>query len=98
MGEQAEALGCSVSMISSIETGRTFPSGDYIDHLCIWLELDPNRSAELKRRIPRSENVIAFPRKPDATRTVRMFRKLSKMTPAQIRALGDELPRGTPDD
>jgi transcriptional regulator with XRE-family HTH domain len=98
MANQAEALGHQVSNISAIETGKEIPSASYVEHLCDWLTLGPAERAELFRRVPRSQNVITFPRKRQVSTTVKLFRKVGKMTPAEIRALRSECQKGAPDD
>jgi hypothetical protein len=98
MAAQAKALGHQVSDISAIETGKKVPSAAYTQQLCDWLDLGPAQRAEFTRRIPRNENVIAFPRKREVSSTVSLFRIVSKMTPAEIRALRRERQDGVPDD
>jgi transcriptional regulator with XRE-family HTH domain len=98
MARQGEALGHQIADISAIETGRKVPSTAYIEQLCNWLNLSPEERAEVTRRIPRNEVVIAFPRKREGSSTVKLFRKVSKMTPREIRALQKERRNGAPDD
>jgi AraC-like DNA-binding protein len=93
MATQADSLGHKVSEISLYETGIMLPPDNYIDELAEWLGLD---SQELRKRAPRDSTVIAFPRKRHANRSVRLFRKISRMTPAQIRALGSDRDKGVP--
>ena len=98
MAAQAEALGHDVTDISAFETGNRAPPPEYIQQLCSWLGVPGEQRAEFEKRVPRSASVIEFPRKRETSSSVRMFRKVSKMTPAQIRALGFARKKGAPDD
>ena len=98
MAAQAEALGQDVVDISAIESGRVIPSQKYVEELCNWLNVSVAEQIEFERRIPQNATIIAFPRKKDATSSVKLFRKVSKMTPAQIRALGKPPGKGVHDD
>jgi len=93
MATQALSLGHNVSEISLYETGAMIPSDGYIQELAEWLGLD---SQELRKRVSRDSTVIAFPRKRQANRSVRLFRKISRMTPGQIRALASDRDKGAP--
>ena len=95
---QAAVLDQDVSTISSIETGKIVPSLVYIDSFAEWLKLNDQQYLELKKRVPAKENVIEFPRRPGVTRSVKMFRKISRMTPTEIRGLKDERWKGVPYD
>lgn len=88
MLDQAAALGLPVHQISSIETGQVLPKDDYVGKFANWLSLNEREQHELKKRIPISDNVISFPGKTavaEKTTTMRLFRKISKMKPREIR-------------
>jgi hypothetical protein len=96
MAAQSEALGHQITEISSIETGAKIPSESYISELADWLGLNPQQQLELRKSVPRNANIIAFPRRKEATKSVRLFRKIGQMTPDQIRALTFEGKKGAP--
>jgi hypothetical protein len=98
MAEQAEAMSLQVAEISAIETGAVNPPASYIDGFSTWLNLSSEAKNELFRRVPRGDNVLHFSRKPTVTKSVRLFRKVSIMSPSQIRALKSELRKGAHDD
>jgi hypothetical protein len=99
MAEQADVFNCPVSAISDVETGKVIPTTEYVEKFSNWLRLCNQDKNELLIRIPRSANVIEFPiRAPDGSKSIRLFRKVSKMTPQQIRKIPSPLPRGAPDD
>jgi transcriptional regulator with XRE-family HTH domain len=88
MLDQAQAVGLLVHEISSIETGQVSPTDDYIRKLSDWLGLNERQIQELKKRIPQSNNVISLYDKRavmEKTTTMRLFRKISKMKPQEIR-------------
>lgn len=86
MGDQARALGCNAYEISSIETGQTEPTAEYLKKLSDWLDLD---DAQYKALLKRSENNVIDMRQRFSTSnkstSMRLFRKISKMDPTQIR-------------
>jgi transcriptional regulator with XRE-family HTH domain len=87
MGDQAKVIGCSVSDISTIECGSRTPPDDYLDSFRNWMKLDEDEFRDLKRRI--RSNVIELNRIKtlgEKGRSMRLFRKISKMNPDQIRA------------
>jgi transcriptional regulator with XRE-family HTH domain len=91
MLNHAEALGIPVHQISSIETGLISPTDDYLRNLARWLDLNERERQELRKRIPITNNVISFPDKTtvaEKTKTMRLFRKISKMKPREIRRFG----------
>lgn len=87
MGDQAKFIGCSVSEISLIECGSRTPPDDYLDKFRELVTLDDEEFRDLKRRI--RSNVIELNRIKtlgENGRSMRLFRKISKMNPDQIRA------------
>ena len=98
MAAQSDALGQDVTEISAIETGRVLPSEDYVRRFCDWLDVAPVQRAEFAKRVPHTTNVIVFPRNGNTSSTIRLFRKISKMTPTEIRALAKGANKGVPDD
>jgi transcriptional regulator with XRE-family HTH domain len=84
MGDQADALGCSITYISSIETGRLSPSEEYLQKFSHWLDLSPQEHRALLGRT--RNNVISFPKFiTNNSASMRLFRKISKMNPCDIR-------------
>jgi hypothetical protein len=98
MALQAEALGCTATHISAIETGRSSATTEYCEKFSNWLGLNDQQKKDLMRRLPRQGEVVAFPLKSGHSGSLRLFRKVSKMTPTQIRTLGAGQRRGVPDD
>lgn len=87
MGDQAKHMGCSVSEISLIECGSRTPSETYLAKFREWTQLDDDEFTDLKRRI--RSNVVELNRTKtlgENGRSMRLFRKISKMNPDQIRA------------
>ena len=88
MLDQAAALGLPVHQISSIETGEIIPKDDYLRKLADWLSLNEREQQELRKRVQAKNNIISFPGKTavaEKTTTMRLFRKISKMKPREIR-------------
>jgi hypothetical protein len=87
IGDQADALGCDPHEISGIETGKCPLPPHYSQKFTDWLNLEERERRELLKRV--ESNVVAFPRHAtggDKTGAMRLFRKISKMNPAQIRS------------
>jgi transcriptional regulator with XRE-family HTH domain len=86
MGDQAEALQCDVCYISAVETGRTPPSDEYVEKFGRWLNLEDSQYQTLKKR---SKATVIDMRHRFSTsnrsNSMRLFRKISKMDPSQIR-------------
>jgi transcriptional regulator with XRE-family HTH domain len=88
MLDQAEGVGLLVHQISSIETGQIYPTDDYVQKLSDWFGLNERQMQELKKRVPQSNNVISFSAKKaiiEKATAMRLFRKISKMKPQEIR-------------
>lgn len=86
IGDQADMLGCQPCEISAIEIGKLPIPADYPKKLVDWLGLSEQESRDLLRRI--DTNVIPFPSLKgggDKTKSMRLFRKISKMGPNEIR-------------
>ena len=86
MGDQAEFMSLSVHEISAIECGLRVPSEHYVEHFRQWMSLDDGEFTDLKRKI--RSNVIELTRAKSTGnrgRSIRLFRKISNMNPAQIR-------------
>ncbi len=93
LGDQADALGCQPSEISSIEMGNSPLPPHYSKRLITWLHLDEQEQRELLKKI--ESTVVAFPRRTtggDKTNSMRLFRKISKMRPNEIRSFGKKPP------
>jgi hypothetical protein len=86
MGDQAHFMDVSVHEISAIECGIRTPADHYLESFRRWLNLDDGDYIDLKRKI--RSNVVELTR-PKSTgingRSIRLFRKISNMNPAQIR-------------
>jgi transcriptional regulator with XRE-family HTH domain len=99
MGDQAKFFGCSVSEISSIECGSRTPTEDYLALFKQWTKLDDEEFRDLKKRI--RSNVVELNRVRtlgENGRSMRLFRKISKMNPDQIRAFNRPPDSGAPND
>ena len=86
MGDQAAQLRCSVHEISAIECGIRTPSESYVESFRLWMGLDDDEFADLKRKI--KSNVVELTRVKSTGnngRSIRLFRKISNMNPAEIR-------------
>jgi hypothetical protein len=86
MGDQAKHMARSVHEISAIECGIRNPSDVYVETFSAWLNLDKDEIADLKRKI--SSNVVELTRVKSTGnngRSIRLFRKISNMNPAEIR-------------
>lgn len=93
IGDQAEAFSVSPSDVSSIETGQTIPDADYIERFCTWLGLGKLDESILgKLASYTGDNTVRFKLPREHRDTRRLFRKINRLTPAQIRNLssGDE--------
>jgi transcriptional regulator with XRE-family HTH domain len=87
MGDQARHIGCSVNEISLIECGSRTPPDEYLDSFRTWMKMDEEDFRDLKRKI--RSNVIELSRIKslgESGRTMRLFRKISRMNPDEIRA------------
>lgn len=85
MADQSDALRIAPSEISSYETGQASPDRRYIDAFAKWIEADFIAHQELRRG--EFENKISSDSgRPNADRLYR--KKMSSLTPAQIRSLG----------
>jgi transcriptional regulator with XRE-family HTH domain len=86
MGDQANFMNLSVHEISAIECGIRTPSEEYVESFQKWMNLDDGELADLKRTI--RSNVVELTRVKSTGnygRSIRLFRKISNMDPAQIR-------------
>jgi transcriptional regulator with XRE-family HTH domain len=92
MGDQARAFDCPIHSISSIEAGRETPTDKYIERFRKWLDLDETQYSDLIKRT--RSNVVELRRKRSYTNnstSMRLFRKISKMSPDQIRSFGTQI-------
>jgi hypothetical protein len=93
IGDQADAFDSEPHEISAIETGKSAIPTLYSQKLINWLQLDEQEQRELLRKI--ESNVVAFPRNTaggDRTSAMRLFRKISKMNPNEIRTFSKKPP------
>jgi transcriptional regulator with XRE-family HTH domain len=99
MGDQAKHIGCLVNEISSIECGARTPPDSYLESFRGWMKLDDDEFRDLKRRI--RSNVVELNRIKtlgERGRSMRLFRKISKMNPDQIRAFNKPPDSGARND
>jgi transcriptional regulator with XRE-family HTH domain len=99
MDDQARHIGCSVNEISSIECGSRTPSDSYLESFREWIKLDTEEFRDLKRKI--RSNVVELNRVKtlgEKGRSMRLFRKISKMNPNQIRAFNKPPDSGARND
>jgi transcriptional regulator with XRE-family HTH domain len=86
MGDQAKALECDIYYISGIETGKIVPPNEYIEKFGRWLSLNNTQYESLRKR--RKTNIIDLRQRfstSNQSNSMRLFRKVSKMAPSQIR-------------
>jgi hypothetical protein len=86
MGDQADAFGCAVHDISAIESGRFATPDKYIGMFRDWLGLSDQQYRELIKK--KGSNVIQLQQVKfirNNSNSMRLFRKISKMKPAEIR-------------
>jgi transcriptional regulator with XRE-family HTH domain len=92
MADQALAFDCPTHFISSIELGREAPTEQYLNQFRKWLTLSESEYGDLIKRI--RGNVVELRRRREYsnnTTAMRLFRKISKMTPEQIRRFGGQI-------
>jgi len=92
MGDQAVAMKCEVYYVSGVETGKIVPPAEYIEKFRQWLQLDDSQYNALKKRS--KSNVIDLRQRfstSNQSSSIRLFRKISKMDPMQIRRLRPEV-------
>jgi hypothetical protein len=95
MIDQAERFNCSPSFISAVETGdKQVPEG-YVEKFGDWLKLDIVTRKHLQLLADARINVIRFTpvNKERAALARRLFRKINKMSPDEIRKLDASLSR-----
>ena len=92
IGDQSDIFGFQPHEISSIETGKMPVPHDYLKNFVDWLSLSEQEAGELRRRI--DSNVVPFPHPKGGnnSRSMRLFRKISKMNPNEIRGIKNKLP------
>jgi len=93
IGDQADAFGFQPCEISEIETGKVAAPPHYSRKLIDWLCLSDQEQRELLKKL--ETNVVVLPRNVsggDKTSAMRLFRKISKMHPNQIRSFGKKPP------
>ncbi|TPM54377.1 helix-turn-helix transcriptional regulator [Mesorhizobium sp. B2-2-4] len=94
MIDQAKEFNCSPSFISAVETGvKQVPEG-YVEKFGNWLNLDLITKKHLQALADARINVIRFTpiNKERAALARRLFRKINKMSPDEIRKLDTDLP------
>ena len=86
MGDQALFMNLSVHEISAVECGIRTPSEGYLETFRDWLKLDDDELTDLKKKV--RSNIVEMTRVKSTGKTgrsIRLFRKISNMNPAQIR-------------
>ena len=94
IADQAEALNVKSYEISAYETGEKIPPQSYVDKLAAWLSLDFRQKALLLRSIRSAVVIDLKAEKKKREETVRLFRRIHKMTPSEIRGIRPK-PRGS---
>ncbi|MCT7375217.1 hypothetical protein [Chelativorans salis] len=94
MIDQAQEFGCSPSFISAVETGEKQVPEGYVKKFGDWLKLDLVTRKHLQLLADARTNVIRFVPvdKERAALARRLFRKINKMSPSEIRNLNASLP------
>jgi hypothetical protein len=93
IGDQADVFGTEPHEISAIETGKSPAPLHYSQKLIDWLCLDEQEQRDLLRKA--ESNVVALPRSTaggNKTNAMKLFRKISKMHPNEIRGFGKKKP------
>lgn len=93
IGDQADALGAEPHEISAIETGKSPPPPHYSQRVSDWLGLNEQEKRELLKKI--ESNVVAFRHSTaggERTTAMRLFRKISKMNPNEVRRFSKKPP------
>lgn len=93
IGDQADAFACQPHEISAVETGKTLAPDLYAQKFVDWLGLNDQEKRDLLKRI--DSNVISFPGPKgggDKSTSMRLFRKISKMNPSEIRGIKKKPP------
>jgi transcriptional regulator with XRE-family HTH domain len=100
MIDQAQVLGCSTSFISAVELGEKKPPEAYAARFSEWLQLADEQAEALQALADSRSNVLHFrPKDPEQAAVARrLFRKISKMSPTEIRRIHLTLQRKPPDD
>jgi len=89
MVDQARAFECSPSFISLVECGAKQPPEGYVEKFGRWLQLDNVTQKHLQLLADARLNVIPFlpSNKERAAAARRLFRRINKMSPEEIRHL-----------
>jgi hypothetical protein len=93
IGDQADVFGAEPHEISAIETGKSSPPPHYSQKLINWLNLNEQEQRDLLRKA--EGNVVVLSRSTaggDKTNAMKLFRKISKMNPSEIRGFGKKKP------
>ncbi|MER8484596.1 helix-turn-helix transcriptional regulator [Mesorhizobium sp. M1322] len=90
MADQAKALNCEPSDISSYETGTKTPSNPYIQSFIEWIEADFLSHQNLIKSLNNATNVVSI-NSSHQGKSRRLYRKLNTLTPQQIRSLRIEV-------
>lgn len=88
--DQAKHMKLLPSDISAIEAGERQPPSGYIENFGQWLGIGPLQLTKFTV-LARPSNVIPFPRTQEARDTRKLFRKVNKLSPEEIRRLKDRL-------
>lgn len=89
IGDQADFFRISPSEVSLAETAARPPSAEYLQKFCEWLHLGELDLQILRKMISYTEDkVVRLPLPKEHREARRLFRKINKLTLAQIRDLG----------
>lgn len=89
MGDQAEALQCSVAFVSAVETGTKAIPDKYLEKIISWLELSDAEAKELRTAADASSKLVRlYPKSHEqALLAVGLSKKLSQLGIDEIRKL-----------
>jgi hypothetical protein len=96
LGEQATFLGIKTSELSEIETGNRPVPNEIPDRLGFWLGLHALEVSVLRQLATANANVVYLNKKHRESR--KLFRKINRLSPAEIRQLGQERYKEAIDD
>jgi hypothetical protein len=97
--DQSSVLRLSAAQISSIELGEVAIPPDFPKQFSDWLGLTDGEHRELESLASTKSNVISFrPKDNNSENARKLFRKINKLTLAEIRGIGRTLKGNKTDD
>jgi transcriptional regulator with XRE-family HTH domain len=91
MADQAERLNCSPSQISELETGNTRPSIQFVKQFADWIGADLLEEQSLVKAVTIVGNVVALDSVRKSKSQKRLYRRLNKLSPSEIRAFRSKI-------